>query len=49
MHDFVYLLHVPIARQIDVSDVMEKESGMGREDGQTVVVEAQCLQVGQVP
>lgn len=45
----VWYLDTPVAGQVEVGDVEEKQSGVGREDGQTVVVETQSLEAGHVP
>lgn len=45
----VWYLDTPVAGQVEVGDVEEKQRGVGREDGQTVVVETQSLEAGHVP
>lgn len=45
----LWYLHAPVAGQVEVGDVGEKERSVGREAGQTVVVEPQSLETGHVP
>lgn len=42
-------MDTPVAGEVKVGDVGEKECSVGREAGQAVVVESQCLKAGHVP
>ena len=45
----VLYLDTPVAGQVEVGDIEEKQRGVGRKDGQMVVVETQSLEAGHVP
>lgn len=45
----LWYLDTPVAGQVEVGDVGEKERSVGRKAGQTVVMETQSLEAGHVP
>lgn len=44
----LWCLDPPVARQVEIGDVGEKESSVGRKAGKTVIVETQSLKAGHV-
>lgn len=47
--DIMLCLVTPVAGQVEEGDIGEEERSMGREAGQTVVMETQSLKAGHIP